>query len=283
MKLVYIIIVNYNLTESVKNLLFSIQQETTNILYKIIIVDNNSPERNIENLQSEFPDVTFEFLNTNYGFGHANNCAIKKYPSDYYLLLNPDTLVIDNCIFELYKFLEGNKEFGIISPLTLNENKTIQYTHRKFPNIFEEFMGLLGLQEISYRFIRIVEHRFRNRILLEPDFIYGSAMMIRKEVFERIGYFDEGFFLFAEETDLCYRLRKETKIKIGLLRNVKLVHAGGRIISTDMSLRIRHILQSKLIFLMKHYSPLKRNLLRFIISLAIVERIVFYKIISSDI
>jgi GT2 family glycosyltransferase len=101
---VSIIIVNYNLTESIRNLLKSIQKFVSEIRYEVIVVDNNSPDRSIEDLKYDFPEFQFICLNTNYGFGHGNNVGFSKSRGDYLLLLNPDTYLIDNLPFKLYKF-----------------------------------------------------------------------------------------------------------------------------------------------------------------------------------
>jgi GT2 family glycosyltransferase len=282
MILVNIIIVNYNLSESVRDLIYSVQKNTLDLSCNIIVVDNNSAQRDIELLVNEFPDVKFEFLNTNFGFGHANNYAIKKYKSKYYLLLNPDTLLIEDTITELINFLEENENFAVASPITLNETMNIDFNYREFPNIFDELMNLFGLQEKFFRIRKTLEFKFSKKTILEPDFVYGSAMLLKADVFEQIGYFDEDYFLFAEETDLCYRLRTQTKYNIALLKNVKIIHSGGKIINRDKNFRTRYIMQSKLIFIKKNYSPLKKNILRFIIIISLIERIVIYSILSSD-
>ena len=97
-----IIIVNYNLTESIRNLLLSIKKYTDTICYEVIIVDNNSPDRSIEELKTEFPEFSFVFLNTNFGFGHGNNSGFARSRGEYLLLLNPDTYLVDNMPTGLY-------------------------------------------------------------------------------------------------------------------------------------------------------------------------------------
>jgi len=138
MKSVSIIIVNYNLTENIRNLLTTIDQNVKDIDYEVIVVDNNSPDRSVEKLTSEFPQFRFEFLNTNYGFGHGNNVGASKTTGKYLLLLNPDTYLIENLPLRLFNFAETHPDFGVIGPQMNYPDGLFQISYAKFPNVKQE-------------------------------------------------------------------------------------------------------------------------------------------------
>jgi len=132
---VSIIIVNYNLTNEVRKLLNSIKKYVRDINFEVIVIDNNSPERDIEGLVNEFPEYKFELLKTNYGFGHGNNVGVKKTTGKYLLLLNPDTFLINNLPSNLYNFAIKHPEFAVIGPLLIYEDGGLQTSYAKFPNL----------------------------------------------------------------------------------------------------------------------------------------------------
>ena len=152
---VSIIIVNYNLTENIKNLLKSILKQVHDITYEVIIVDNNSTDRSIEKLAQEFKDFLFIFLDTNYGFGSGNNVAFSRAQGEYLLLLNPDTYLIDNLPLKLYKIAKQNQDFGIIGPKLIYPDGTFQISSAKFPNFMQE---IGNLSRLSIPMLKIINH-----------------------------------------------------------------------------------------------------------------------------
>ncbi|MDA3860086.1 MAG: glycosyltransferase, partial [Melioribacteraceae bacterium] len=130
-----IIIVNYNTTKYIANLLKSIHEFINELQYEIIIVDNCSPEKDIIKLAEDNKDVKFIFLSKNYGFGYANNRGIEVAQSDYCLLLNPDTFLTDSSIINMFKTIHDNKDWGIVGPMVMYSNGNIQESALHFPNI----------------------------------------------------------------------------------------------------------------------------------------------------
>ncbi|MBI9070463.1 MAG: glycosyltransferase family 2 protein [Melioribacteraceae bacterium] len=278
-----IIIVNYNLTDCVKNLLISIEKYVADIDCEIFVVDNNSQDRSIEKLAEQFPKVKFKMLKTNYGFGHGNNEVLRNYESKYYLLLNPDTYLEENLPKKFYDFMEHNSDVGIAGPVVLYENGRIQGSAQNFHNLTNEFWDLFGL--LGYYVA--IKKRLKNTLtkskeFYNTDYIFGSCMMIRNEVIKKTNGFDEDYFLFAEETDLCYRAKKLCgEYKTVYWKNGSIRHLGGEITNKIKSQRVKWTYESKLIFFRKHYSSLKVLIIRFVIVLNLIKKILPYMFNSN--
>lgn len=270
-----IIIVNYNLTQSIRILLESIQKYTSGLSYEVIVVDNNSPDRSIEKLADEFPDFQFNFLNTNYGFGHANNIGFAKSRGEYLLLLNPDTYLVNNLPFNLYKIAKDNTEFGIIGPKLIYPNGDFQISTGKFPNFLSEIGGISGLNIPLLRIVNFVKFHLLRKEFYYVDFIFGSCMMIRSDLFNKLKGFDEDYFLFTEEVDLCYRTRKYTDFKIVYYFNEKIVHIKSLITGNDLPRRMKLGYTSKLKFYIKHYPAYKIYLQKFAVISMFFLRYIF--------
>jgi len=266
---VSIIIVNYNLTESIRKLLLSIKEYAKNIKYEVIIVDNNSPDRSIENLGAEFPEFRFEFLNTNYGFGHGNNIGVRLSNGKYVLLLNPDTYLIENLLLRLFNFAEKNPEFGVIGPQLVFPDGKYQVSYAKYPNIKQELLIAVGLIGPALTLLYTLKDFFpMKHKLYNVNFVFGSCMFIRKDSFEKVDGFDEEYFLFSEEADLCYKIKKISEEKIIHWTGTKLVHEKSLITGKNIPLRMKQAYASKLIFFKKHYPKYYVFLLRYVIILS---------------
>ena len=257
-----IIIVNYNLADNIRILLKSIQNYTSGINYEVIVVDNNSPDRTIEELADEFSDFQFNFLNTNFGFGHANNVGFSKSKGEYLLLLNPDTYLIDNLLFNLYKIAKDNLEFGIIGPRLLYPNGDFQVSTGNFPNILSEIGNLSGLITPVIKIVNFFKFCLFKKNIYYVDFIYGSCMMIKSELFNKLNGFDEDYFLFTEEVDLCYRTWNYSKYKVVYSFDEKIVHLKSLITGSNLAVRMKLGYESKLKFFKKHYSKQKTWVLK---------------------
>ncbi|HSL88361.1 MAG TPA: glycosyltransferase family 2 protein, partial [Ignavibacteriaceae bacterium] len=205
-----VIIVNHNLTnniiESVKSVLSFISENE----YEIIIVDNNSSQgekKSLTNALGNNTHVKISFLDSNKGFGYGNNFGIAKASGDILFLLNPDTLITSNIFKDVKEMIERFPEISVLGPKIYNENKIQEKSIGIFPNLFLEFLNIFFLN-------KIFEKRYFNKKVkeneaefLEVDWVTGSAIFIRKSIFESIGGFDTNFFMYSEEIDLCKRIK----------------------------------------------------------------------------
>lgn len=274
-----IIIVNYNLTESIRTLLNSIKKYVRGITFEVIVVDNNSPDRSIESIIEEFPEFRFELLNTNLGFGHGNNSGIKLSSGKYILLLNPDTYLIENLPLKLFNLAEKHEEYGVIGPRLIFPDGKFQVSYAKYPNVKQELLTGVGLIGVVLTIVyRLKDYFLRHRDFYEVDFVYGSCMFIRRNVFEKIQGFDEEYFLFSEEVDLCYKIKHTAGAKIIYWKGAKLVHEKSLVTGKNIPERMRLSYQSKLLFFKKHYSKIHLGILRLtIISAFILKSILVFR------
>lgn len=260
-----IIIVNYNLTESIRKLLESIKKFVNEISYEVIVVDNNSPDRSIENLKVEFPEFNFQLLNTNLGFGHGNNSGVKLSKGEYLLLLNPDTYLTNNLPLQLFSFAEKHPEFGSVGPRLIFPDGNYQVSYARFPNIKQELLNAIGLIGFALTLLyKLKDFFFRRKEFYIVDFLFGSCMFIRRDIFQKVNGFDEDYFLFSEEVDLCYKI-KNAGFKNIYWKNGSIVHEKSLITGKNMPERIKLGYESRLKFFKKHYSKFRLFFLRYTI------------------
>ncbi len=200
-----IVIVNYNSKEYLKRCLESIfrncPQET-----QIILVDNASKDGSVEMVNRVFPMVEVIENLDNAGFAKANNQGISRSYGDKILLLNPDTLYKKGVIEELGSYLDSNQSTAAVGCRIENPDVSLQYSFGKFPTIFRLILDRLPI--INKRWGHLVRDGSLYDKVREVDWVTGACVMIRKKAFEKVGGFDEDYFLYVEEVDLMYRLRK---------------------------------------------------------------------------
>jgi len=225
-----IIIVNYNVKEFLKNLLHSIHKASQNLSIELIVVDNASDDGSVEMIKEKFPDVILIANERNLGFGKANNIGLKKAKGKYILLINPDTLVAEDTFIKLIEFFETHPEAGMAGCKILNPDGTLQLAcRRSFPGPWTSFTKVTGLSSLfpkSKLFARYNLTYLDENQTYEVDAISGSFMMLRKEVYEKVGGFDEQFFMYGEDLDLCYRIQK-AGYKIFYVHSTQIIHYKG--------------------------------------------------------
>jgi GT2 family glycosyltransferase len=252
---VSIIIVNWNTEALLRDCLSSIYEQTTNINYEIIVVDNASTDQSIEMVRHNFPTVKLIQNKENRGFAAANNQAIETAQGRYILLLNSDTIVLDKAIEKTFAFANTHPEAGATGCRVLNPDGTIQTTCFTFPSLLNMFLSFTYL----YKFFP--KNRFFGREQMtwwdrndvrQVDVITGCFMLIRREAIEQVGLMDESFFVYAEETDFCYRLKKNGW-KVMFTPVGQIIHFGGQSTAKIPVSMIIHLRLNILRFIKKHY------------------------------
>ncbi len=252
-----VVIVNYNVKDYLYKCLNSIINSNGNLKIEIIVVDNNSTDGSIEFLQTKFNDVIFVPLNQNLGFGKANNIGIKKSVGKYILLLNPDTLIEDNTLINLYQFMENNIEVGVSTCKILNGDGSFQESCRRgFPTPIAAFSKLFGVQKFfpnskilgQYNLTYLDENEIN-----EVEAVSGSFMFFRGELLKKIGGFDEDFFMYGEDLDICYRVKK-LNYKIMYVPESSTIHYKGESTKRSNINDIKVFFDAMQIFVKKHYS-----------------------------
>jgi len=202
-------IVTYNSDRVIKDCLNSIFKHIENVQYEIIIVDNGSTDNTVKNIKSNFKNVRI-IQNNNIGFGAAHNKAIKLGRGEYHLVINPDIIFTENTIEKLIDFMEGNSDVGLISPKIVFPDGTIQYLCKRLPCLFDlcvrrftsGFIQDLFKKRIDYFEMRETGY---NKIMNVP-YLSGSFMLFRRSILEKIGGFDENFFMYFEDADITHRI-----------------------------------------------------------------------------
>jgi GT2 family glycosyltransferase len=207
---VSVIIVTFNSEKHIGACLSSIMNHSSQYSYEVIVVDNASVDQTVE-IVLGFKNVIFQGNQFNVGFSKANNQGIKAAQGKYLLILNPDVRVNDFCMDELIASLEDEPSRAIVSPKLVYSNGEIQESARRFPNLFVQLISRLPV------FNRFFQKQYEQYLMRDwnhlshrnVDWVIGAAMLGRKKDIKQVGMFDESFFLYCEDIDLCYRFSKQ--------------------------------------------------------------------------
>ncbi len=233
-----IIIVNYRQKGLVRQLLLGIDKQDIDFDFEVIIVDNDSKD----NIESVIDDIkgkvnrdflsrlSFVKLHKNLGMGTGNNRGAEKARGEYLLILNPDVVFIDRkTIQRLVDFADnGDEKIGCVAPMLLNPDKSIQQSRYKFPKIYipiivRTFLGNFFKLKIKEYLMEDVVATVTQKV----DWIRGSVMLIKRNVFEKVGGFDERYFMYMEDVDLC-RTLWDKGYEVWYYPEVKIIHYYGK-------------------------------------------------------
>lgn len=206
-----IVIVNWNTKELLRDCLNSVSLELDSILIEVIVVDNGSIDGSQEMVKQEFPSIYHIQNEDNVGFCKAVNQGIHVATGHYVLLLNSDTVANSSALLKTISFMESNSEIGIVGCRLTFPNGKFQSSCFRFPSLLGLITTSIGLCHLSRKnhLLNWDRYGFQEfEIPTEVDCIMGSFMMISKKLIQDIGSLDEGYFMFAEETDFCYRAAK---------------------------------------------------------------------------
>lgn len=224
---VSIIIVNFNTMELISNCIQSIYKKTSEIDYEIIVVDNASADGSQQMITKKFPDVKLIELKENIGFGRANNKGVEVAKGRNILFLNPDTILINNAIKELSEFLDLNLKVGACGGNLYNEEMKPTHSFRRIlPSIAYELNELLVYLPEKILFGKNWEHNYKEKSI-SVGYITGADLMTRNSLILKIGVFLPNYFMYFEETDLCYRIRK-AGFKVASVPKAKIQHLEGK-------------------------------------------------------
>lgn len=228
--MVSIVIVNYNQKNLLKQSLRGIDLVKLQVDYEIIVIDNASTDNSRETIKqlSKLAIKPFKFIlnEKNVGLATACNLGIKEAKGKYILILNPDIVVLENSIENLYQFMEKNPEVGVCGPQLLNPDKSIQPSCFRFPQWHIPILRRTFLGKFSWAKRKLTDYTmtdFDYKKNKEVDWLLGACLMMRKESLEEIGFFDERFFLYFEDVDLC-RMMKRAGWKTFYLSSSKMFH-----------------------------------------------------------
>jgi GT2 family glycosyltransferase len=206
-----VIVVSWNGREILRLCLSALRDHLGGIKYETIVVDNASSDGTPEMVERDFPEVRLVRNHENVGFGRGNNIGMGVARADTFLLLNSDAWLIDDTPVRLVERLRSRREVGVIGPRLRFVDGRIQASAHRFGSLSRMLIEELGI----YKFFS----KARTADLLmggywdhseerEADWLTGACMLVRREVFEETGGFDPGIFLYSEEVEWCYRIKK---------------------------------------------------------------------------
>lgn len=280
---VAIIIVNFNTKLLLQECLESMLKKKWKNDFLIYVVDNASSDGSVEMVEKEFPRVQLIKSDKNLGFTGGNNLALKMVDTDLVILLNSDTEVLENSLDNLVDFAMQNN-YGIVSCKLLNKDKSLQPNAGELPFGMPFITWIAGFDDIPVfgKMLRSYHEqasRFyqKNRSV---GWVSGSVMAIKKEVLAKIGFFDEGIFMYGEDVDYCLRAQR-AGFKIGWTNEAEIIHLGGGS-STDPHLR-QWIGEFKgLLYIYKKYYGLVASLvLKLVMYVFILIRMVAFLLIGK--
>ena len=205
-----VVIVNYHSEALLRACLESLPSSADPLSLEVIVVDNSGTAR-ASGVLDAWPDVRLIEAGGNVGFAHACNLGMANARGRHLLLLNPDTVAYPGAVATLSRHLDASPEAGVVAARLLNPDGTLQYSCRRFPRPLSIFFGRYSLltrlfpgNPVSRDYLYLDWDHVQVRPV---DWASGACLMVRRDVFERVGGLDEGYFLFVEDMDWCRRIR----------------------------------------------------------------------------
>ncbi|MCJ8153799.1 glycosyltransferase family 2 protein [Chryseobacterium sp. SSA4.19] len=258
-----IIIVNYNVTKLLISCLLSVRKYITDVSYEVIVIDNASTDSSWKELIPEFPDVHFISSETNNGFSKANNEAAKAASGDYLLILNPDTEFEGFYMKEILGFADSQPGFGCLGVRMHDADGVfLPESKRSVPDMFNSFEKLF----VNFKKNNSKSY-YRDDVdetaVDQVEVVTGAFLLIKKAVYDKVGGFDEAYFMYGEDVDLCYTLLKNgyTNFYYG---SASILHHKGESTVKD-EVYLQRFYGAMQIFINKYYrksQPLQYMLLK---------------------
>lgn len=278
---VAVIIVSWNVRNYLGDCLRSVYNEFRRgkLNGSVWVIDNHSTDGSPELVQDLFPQVNLITNEDNPGFGAANNQGMKaaaKCEPRYYFLLNPDTLVRPGSIRALVDFLDNTPKAGMAGARLVYGDGRFQHSAFAFPRIAQLMFDLFPLPDRLYE--SRVNGRYPRRYYTantKPfvvDFPLGATMMVRRDVAEKTGGFDESFFMYCEELDWCMRIRK-AGWHIYTVPTAEVVHYGGESTKQVAARSLVNLWDSRAKFYRRHHGPLTNAIARQLVSWAMMRKV----------
>jgi GT2 family glycosyltransferase len=273
---VTIIIVNYNTRELLLNCLRSVYEQTREGFVKVVVVDNASRDGSAATVAGAFPQVELIANTENRGFAAANNQGLRIAEGRYVLLLNPDTIILDQAVEKAVAFADQNPDVAVVGCQVLENEKTIQRTCFAFPSLLGLILAGTGLNRIFPRSRIFARHNmgwWDRDTQREVDVVSGMFFLVRQEAIRRIGLMDEDYFVYAEETDWCWRFWR-AGWRCVFFPSARIIHLdGGGKSTAQASVKMYVQLQkSLLLFFRKHLGRCSCFLARMVFILTMAAR-----------
>lgn len=247
-----IVIVNWNTCQILADCLDSIEATAKSLAFEVIVVDNGSTDGSQAMLGARFPHVRLIQNQDNVGFARANNQAVAVSNGRYVLLLNSDALLLAQAIQAMFDLAEAKSRAGIVGTQLLNPDGSFQASHTPFPNHWQEFLILSGVGRMLHGRWYPSHGPEEDKGPQIVDYVEGACLLVRREAYEDVGGLDEGYFMYAEEVDWCYAMRKKGW-QVWYQPAAKVMHLGGGSSQGRRTQREADLYRSRVRFFRKHY------------------------------
>jgi GT2 family glycosyltransferase len=273
-----IIIVSWNTCQITTDCLESIVAHSPSFDYEVIVVDNASQDGSVEAIRRRFPQVRVIENTENLGFARANNIGLEYARAEYCLLLNSDTLILDNALDCTVAFADTHPQAAIVSCRILGPDFRLQRDCFMFPSVLNMFLWVSGLSRMFAR------SRFFGRERMtwwdfdsvrEVDVVAGCFMLVRRSAIDEVGPMDESFFMYFEETDWCYRF-KQAGWKVMFFPGASIIHYGGASTGRVKASMIAEYARSMVRFFKKHKGPVQECIARTFLTSFYLGRIPYW-------
>lgn len=255
-KKISLITVGMNHLPYLQKLYFSLYNDSTTkpkVDFEAVFVDNCSRDGSVEFLEKEYPEVIIIKNQNIQGFGANNNLGVRHSSGEYVAIINPDIILMPESIDRLYDYLQRHPGIGLVAPKLLNPDRSLQYSARRFITIKILIWRLFTLGNNRSVNSAMTYYLNKNLDLNEinaVDWVTGAAFLITKSCFDEMGGFDEDYFLYFEDEDLCLRLWQKGR-KIIYLPEAKMIHNHMRE-SRSFNTKLFMHMKSMMLFYIKH-------------------------------
>ena len=285
-----IIIPSYNTEKMLKECIRSTYRQTKALQYEVIIVDNASDyniKKQIQDLRQKHKRINLKLIinKKNLGFAKACNRGVKQAKGDLVLFLNSDTVIIDKSLQKAVNILDSDKKISILGCQLRNPDTSIQPSAGFFPKLRQIIFMMLFLDDIPFIKKMIKPFHQNSKVFYEHshevDWVTGAFMLCRKEAIKKIGGFDEGYFMYAEEVDFCFRAKK-AGLRVFYTPQASILHykeASPRPISRKAILAEFKGLK---IYFKKHKPAWEMPFLRLFLKIGALLRVFIFGILYND-
>ena len=247
-----IIIVSYNVSFDLRDCLNSIRANTQDVDYEIIVIDNNSHDESVDVVESSFPGVRLIKNPANLGFARASNQGVEIAMGSYILFLNPDTVLLNNACLLLLNELRSHEKVGIVGPkLFYSASREYYPSIRRFTKPRDIFIKHLPFyKKISSVWWGGCQESDAKQ---DVDWLVGAALLLPKILIDELGSFDEAYFLYSEDEDLCLRFHRNG-YHIRYHPEAEIIHLGGKSSQQCKHESIRLFWKSQMLLFRRNYS-----------------------------
>ena len=278
-----IILVSYNTVAYITRALASVYQETLETSFEVIVVDNASTDDSVAALRQQFPQIKLIESKQNLGFAGGVRLGVAQASGHYLLLLNPDTVILDNAIDKLVKFAQQYPNNGIWGGVTLNNDLSLNSQHAwekpTFKNLLFSALGLSKTFNKSAFFNSANYGDWARDFIKEVDILSGCFFLTTRQLWDQLGGLDASFFMYAEEADYCLKAKALGYQPI-VTPDARIIHHGG-VSHSHFSGKMIKLLKGKVELIHRHIPAYKRPIYKALLSLYVWNKHIQHKFLKA--